>query len=301
MKVPDLLKRLEKPFGYDLQGHPAVELEVKSRLKLRAGRESEYLDDLMFGNVHWRGEAQPGEDPFEGEDQPVELLAHHLCGLFALRGTRPYGYARMTGSWLLDLNPRPDRVASPLYFRREGDEELLTKWWLLEGPAALEESHELFGEVKAVHQAVADGADSSKLAKAANEMIKGYPRVCDAFRPWFVEFGVDGPRGPFEDSCAPRLLRAYESLLAIARVLIARCQGDRRATLDQKMAKAALAAAEKDGDYPPALMVRLLATALASPNGDKTLAREIIERKQGVPLTRRWAELVGKNDGPFRA
>lgn len=299
MKPAALVERLEKLYGYDLKGHPAVEREAKSTLRLGATDADEYLDDLTFANVHWCGESQPGDDPFEGEEQPATVLARHLCGLFVLRSGIPYGCSSMMGDWLLDLNPRSDDLTSPLYFQVENEEQMIG-WWLLETADALDESHDLFGRVQAAHQAVADGATPSKLSNLADEMRHRYPRVCATFRDWFANFGIESTEsGRFKDVGGERLIGAYRGMLPIARVLIARRADNEDAMLDLKDVKDALTLAEDEGDYPPALMLRLLAPALSESGSDKRLAKEIMDGTRGVALTRRWADLVAKNAGPF--
>lgn len=213
----------------------------------------------------------------------------------------PYGRARNLGDWLLDLNSRDDGLESPLYFQLENSEEMARRWWLLESAPGLEESHELFTRIQGAHQQVADGADAAELSALWDRMKQCYPRVCDTFRDWFAQFGIEeSGSAHFEDNDGKRLIEAYQRMLPIARVLIARCAGDRHARLSVEDFDDAMAFDHRQGgDYPPAMMLRLLASVLSQTDTAKHFAQVILEETRGVPLTRRWAELVASDSGPF--
>jgi hypothetical protein len=76
-------------------------------------------------------------------------------------------------------------------------------------------------------------------------------------------------------------------------VLIARAGGDKGAKLSAEHAKAAVALAGEDEKFAPYALAKLLGLALSGDMEQATaFAKEIREKELGVPLTRRWADMI---------
>ncbi|HND55074.1 MAG TPA: hypothetical protein PLV92_21820, partial [Pirellulaceae bacterium] len=223
--------------------------------------------------------------------------ARHLSGLYLFQLGRPFGDQRRAtaeGAWLVDLNPRIDELAEPVYFQdlKSGN---LTPWYLLESAERLVECEDKFHVVRMTFE-----EQPAKHAKAVKQLLAAFPRVCRQMTDWFGKHGVPADALPqtFPDPSASRLVRAHAALRPLADCVVARAAGDRKAKLAAKAASQAVEVAATAPGYPPHLMLALLAPALAGKRDDANQqAERIMKKKLGVPLTRRWAQRV--LDGSF--
>ncbi len=322
MKRKDLASRLETLFGYPIANNKQLLDHLQEYLEIKDDEEvEEIIAEFASENIHWQGEHQPGEAPFARaleleytrlqigepppppEAQPVKVLARHLAGLFAFRFGFSFGNTGLKaemGSWLADLNPREDELIAPVYYHSD---RRLPRWYIFESPRQFSRCKALFREVQATFEVdEEDEEEPARHKRLAAKLVATFPQAVRLFSGWFATFGVR-PRGlprRFEDRGAQALFGCYDALLPIARILVSRSRGRRGSVLADAEEKRCLAATAGASNYPPALLIGMLARALSGDEkGARQAANKILRDRLGVALTRTWARKVLDHAPPF--
>jgi hypothetical protein len=297
MEAVELAAQLEAFFGYPIRDKEEILERLADYLDLNSDEEpEEIVTEFLNENVHWTGEYQEGEWQID-EEQPSEVLARHLTGLFAFHIGYSFGNTGKTaevGWWLADLNPRDDNLICPVYYRSATK---APRWAIFESPKRLPASEDLFREIQNTHE-----ENPRKSKQLAAEMLTTYPQVCHLFPEWFGRFGVIAPNPgqSFPDAGAERLFNSYDAFLPIARVLIERSRGNEQAKLEAGDLKRIAEIGAEHSNYPPHLLLTLLGPALAGDMKEASgVAETIIRQNLGVALTQRWAQRVINHEPPF--
>jgi hypothetical protein len=297
MEAFDLAVQLESVFGYPLQDKEEILERFGEYLELSYDEEpEEILTEFLIDNVHWLGEYQEGAGPID-EEQPAEVLARHLTGLFAFHTGYSFGNTGKgveMGSWLADLNPRDDGLVYPVYYQTR---TRMPRWAIFESPRRLAACEDLFREAQNAHE-----EKPLRHKQLVDEMLGTYPQVCQLFADRFGKFGVKSPNPnrSFPDAGGERLFSSYDAFLPIASVLIERSQGNEQAKLKAADIKKVADMNIEQSNYPPHLLLMLLGTALAGDLKTAHIAAERIVRNHlGVELTQRWAKRVINHEPPF--
>lgn len=297
MEAVELAVQLERVFGYPLQEKEEILERFAEYLELNPDDEPEdVLTEFLIDNVHWVGEYQEGDAPID-EEQPAEVLARHLTGLFAFHTGFSFGHTGKgveMASWLADLNPRDDKLVCPVYYHSRTQSP---RWAIFESPRDFAASERLFYQAQNTYE-----ENPQRNKQLVDEMLGTYPQVCHLLTDWFSRFGFKAldPNRSFPDVGGERLFNSYDAFLPIASVLIERSQGNEQAMLKaadvQKVADMNI----EQSNYPPHLLLALLGAALA---GDLKTAHSAAERivrdHLGVELTQRWAKRVINHESPF--
>lgn len=311
MVASEALAAMEPWYGYELAERVGLTAYLDDLLSLNDDDvgDEEIVGEQVERNVHWAAEGWEGDSPAEigwaqrmqrlnvnpappMPPQTADLLARHLAGLYVFHVGKPFSDRRKEtakGAWLVDLNPRLDKLSEPVYFQNLASGHL-TPWYLFDDPVQLFDCEDKFVVVRASFE-----EQPAKHAKAAKQLLAEFPRVCRQMSDWFGKHGVPTDSLPqtFPDPSATQLVRAHAALGPIAECLVARAGGDRKAKLAAKAATQAVEVAATAPDYPPHLMVALLAPALTGKrDAAAEQAERILKKKLGVPLTRRWAQRV---------
>jgi len=297
MEAIELAVQLERVFGYPLQDKEEILERFAEYLELSSDEEpEEILTEFLIENAHWAGEFQE-DDGLIDEEQPPEVLARHLTGLFAFYTGFSFGNTGKNaemGSWMADLNPRDDQLVCPVYYQ-SGTQA--PRWAIFESPRRYAASVDLFREVRNTYE-----ENPRRHKQLVDEMLGTYPQVCLLFADWFGKFGVKAPdpKRSFLDVGGGRLFSSYDAFLPVANVLIERSQGNKQAMLDAADIKKVTEMNIEQSNYPPHLLLTLLGAALA---GDLKTAHGMAERicrdHLGVELTQRWARRVMNHEPPF--
>ena len=297
MEVVELAVQLERVFGYPLQDKEEILERFAEYLELSSDEEpEEILTEFLIENAHWAGEFQE-DDGLIDEEQPPEVLARHLTGLFAFYTGFSFGNTGKNaemGSWMADLNPRDDQLVCPVYYQSS---TRAPRWAIFESPRRYAAGVDLFREVRNTYE-----ENPRRHKQLVDEMLGTYPQVCLLFADWFGKFGVKAPdpKRSFPDVGAGRLFSSYDAFLPVANVLIERSQGNKQAMLDAADIKKVTEMNIEQSNYPPHLLLTLLGAALA---GDLKTAHGMAERicrdHLGVELTQRWARRVMNHEPPF--
>jgi hypothetical protein len=297
MEAVELAVQLERVFGYPLQDKEEIVERFGEYLELSYDEEpEEILAEFLIENVHWAGERQEGVAPFD-EEQPAEVLARHLTGLFAFDSGFSFcntGKSAEMGSWLADLNPRDDKLVCPVYYQSRTQ---TPRRAIFESPRRLAASENLFREVRNTYE---ESPQTHK--RLVDEMLESYPQVCPLFADWFGRFGVNAlnPNRSFPDVGGERLFSIYDAFLPIANVLIERSRGNNQAKLDTCDVRKIEEMNIERSNYPPHLLLTLLGAALDDDFKTACGAAERIRRDHlGVDLTQRWARRVISHEPPF--
>jgi hypothetical protein len=321
-KMSDLQTRVERIqayFGYPFP--PPLRQVVEERIIDDSKAHEEIDGTLVGGLVHWKGEQHDGPDPGIAavaalfarlkrpvppaalKPKPLDLLSRHFSGLFELRSDwvkSPEGL-RASAYWVIDVNPRQDGKQCPVY-RLVPGEPL--------PPYVCENPPEFAAWRAAVHvieslDAEVEAAQKPGLLKALRER---FPRPLAVEHERLVKRGIlpagDEAPVPAEavDPEAKRLGDVVTAFAPVAEVMVARADGDRRHRLPAVAAQRALAVAGDARDWPPALLLRLQAHALSG-NMDEARgeASRILDKHEGVPLTRRWADRIVRGLPPYES
>lgn len=320
-KAPEqeLLARVKEAFGYPLSDATVTDhLLEEWREEAQGCMPDEVFGYFIARSVHWAAEAQAGQRPEQAAreaqcarlERPLpetpldaevpEVVARHFCGLLSLRVEH---VQRIAEHWLVDVNPRAkDQGPSPIYkWRPTGSPEGA----VFDSVAEWTSWRKLVGKLE---NAEAD-ENRAGVKRLGAELRKTHPR---AFAVDFARLSNDGllgaelrtpvPDATFSDEAGARLWATYRAFLPIGRVLIARAAGERRAKLTAAEVKVCvgLFKAKPNDDWPPALLLGLLAHALSGAKAEASaLAKKLLKDKSAVPLTRRWATLVAEQKGPF--
>jgi hypothetical protein len=297
MEAVELAVQLEKVFGYSLQEKEEILERLAEYLDLSPDEgPEEVFTEFLIDNVHWVGEYQEGAGAID-EEQPTEVLARHLTGLFAFHTGYSFGNTGKgveMGSWLADLNPRDDKLVCPVYYQSRTQSP---RWAIFESPRYFAASEQLFYELQNTYE-----EKPLRHKQLVDEMLGTYPQVCHLFVDWFSRFGVKAlnPNRSFPDVGEERLFSSYDAFLPMASVLIERSQGNEQAKLKAADIKKVADMNIEQSNYPPHLLLALLGAALA---GDlktaHSAAERIVRNHLGVELTQRWAKRVINHEPPF--
>jgi hypothetical protein len=297
MEAAELAIQLERAFGYPLQEKEEILERFAEFLELSSDEDpEEILTEFLLENIHWVGEDQEGAGQTD-EEQPVEVLARHLTGLFAFYTGYSFGNTGKSaevGSWLADLNPRDDKLVCPVYYQSRTQ---TPRWAIFESPRRFAASEQLFYELKNTYE-----ENPRRHQQLVDEMLGTYPQVCHLFVDWFGKFGVKAisPNRSFPDVVGERLFSSYDAFLPIASVLIERSKGNKQVELKAADIKKVVDMNIEQSNYPPHLLLTMLSAALG---GDLKTAYSAAERicrdHLGVELTQRWAKRVINHEPPF--
>jgi hypothetical protein len=297
MEAVELAIQLENVFGYPLQDKEEILDQLAEYLDLNSDQEpEEVVTEFLIDNAHCSAEYQEGECQVDDE-QPPEVLARHLTGLFAFNTGYFFGNTGKNAemvSWLADLNPRDDNLICPVYYKSATQ---MPRWAVFESPKRLTACQELFYAVQNAYE-----ENPRKHKQLAAELLTTYPQVCQLFAEWFGKFGVTGPRPgqSFPDAGAQRLFDSYDAFLPIAKVMVERVQGNEQAKLGAADLKRIADIGAEHLNYPPHLLLKLLGPALAGDMKEaSSVAETIIRQNLGVALTQRWAKRVISHEPPF--
>jgi hypothetical protein len=297
MEAAELAIQLERAFGYPLQDKDEILERLEEYLELSADEKpEEILTEFLIENVHWAGEFQ-GSDGLIDEEQPPQVLARHLTGLFAFYSGFSFGNTGKNaemGSWLADLNPRDDGLMCPVYYQSNTK---APRWAIFESPRKFVAGVNLFRDVRNTYE-----ENPRRHRQLVDEMLGTYPQICQLFADWFGKFGVKAAdtKRSFPDAGGERLFSCYDAFLPITNVLIERSQGNKQAKLGAADLKKVVDMNIEQSNYPPHLLLTLLGAALS---GDlktaHSLAEGICRHHLGIELTQRWAKRVIDHEPPF--
>src|SRR5262249_1751077 len=122
-----------------------------------------------------------------------------------------------------DLNPRPDGLDCPVYFLRKGS---FPRWYLFSSPLPALAFEQMLWDLNTVDEAGAPAL----LRRVADEFPRGRQLFARLVRSRYDQ-AAPATHHTFDDPGAERLFAAYDALLPIGRVLIARARGDASAAL----------------------------------------------------------------------
>lgn len=310
MNATQLAAELEPYFGYSLTTRAGLLTYFDDALELRdrEATDLELVAQQLDRVVHWDAERWPGESPLvvagrlrasrsKAPPRPLpaqtaDVLARHFAGLYMFVSGKPYGDRRREnprGGFMIDLNPRADRRAEPVYFQSLEDESI-HPWYVLENAGQFSESEGMFFDVRDSFD-----EDPARNRAAAAQLVRDFPRLCRFKATWFKQVGVSTDALPpdYEDLDGRRLIAAYAALRPIAEVLLQRAAGTGDLCLADADCRKAAEVAQGDPEFPPHLMLGMLAPALSRDlSGARKTARMVLDRQLGVPLTRRWATMI---------
>jgi hypothetical protein len=297
-------------FGYPRESLAAADAGMRD---LYETPNKEDFSTVAEVNTSWPAEWQDGKSPSEiafkeTEDRAHDLertrVARHFAGLFAYSSfdeTRPppprdpKRASHRAGLFLIDAN-HPGQ-AHVYYSGPSGD----SPYWVL--PSADSTFEYDMRQLTSAFEAKDRTKDDARNYEAKKAIVESrYPRARVLFAKLLEGLGIAPPQETqFADENGAKTFAAYRAFLPIADVLIARAGGDAKARLSAADAKTAVALADQDPKFAPALLAKLLGLALSGDmDGATAFAKEIEKNKLGVALTQRWAEMVSSRTKAFK-